>query len=142
MVLCLALTYTNGNPFFEHDSAAHVLAWYALDGIVAICLVAPAVFHVSGDGAVAGLLSWRPLAWIGLISYGIYLYHSRILLAVSAHVGLSGDRWLRLLVLTFVTLVLAVIVAALSYYLVERPILRLKNRRFFSRMRPVPSSPS
>ncbi len=127
-VLSLALHYTNGNPFFEHDSAVHVLLWYALDGLVAICLVAPAVFAARSPTATGRLLSWRPLAWIGLISYGIYLYHNRLLVAIDSHDVVEGNRWLHLVWLCSATLVAVVIVAALSYYLVERPILRFKER--------------
>lgn len=132
-VLSLALHYTNGNPFLEHDSAVHVFLWYALDGLVAICLVAPAVFVSRGPTATGSLLSWRPLAWIGLISYGIYLYHNRLLVAIDSHHVVDGNRWLHLVWLSLTTLVVVVIVAAISYYLVERPILRFKERpRLFS----------
>ena len=128
LVLSFGLTYTNGNPFLERDSGLHVVVWYALDGLIAVCLVAPAVFAAGQRSAVARLLAWRPLAWIGLISYGIYLYHNPLLSWISGgHVG--GDhRFLRLIWLTGATFAAAVLAAAISYYVVERPFLRLKER--------------
>ena len=128
VLLCLGLTYTNGNPFFEHDSTVHVLLWYALNGIVAACLVLPAVFESGRQTVVVRVLSWRLLAWIGLISYGIYLYHNRLLVWVDSAGVAGGDRWLRLVWLCAATLAAAVIAASLSYYLVERPVLRFKER--------------
>lgn len=67
----------------------------------------------------------RPMAWIGEISYGLYLWHWPIILAVTSPVGifaslpdpvgLSAER----LALTFG-------IATTSYYLVEQPIRRGK----------------
>ena len=69
----------------------------------------------------ARLLSLGPMAWIGRLSYGLYLWHwPAILIVPSAwgpfallpgSYGLNGER----LAVTFV-------VAAASYYVVERPI--------------------
>ena len=128
LVLCLGLRYTNGDPFFEHDSAGHVLAWYALNGLVAVCLLMPAVFESRAPSAASRLLSWRVLAWLGLVSYGIYLYHNRLLTWIDAKGVVGDDRWVRLVWLSAATLLAVASVAALSYYLVERPILRLKER--------------
>jgi peptidoglycan/LPS O-acetylase OafA/YrhL len=59
--------------------------------------------------------------WLGLISYGIFLWHPAIAQELGAEWG-----WLPTL---FGTLVLSVAVAGASYHLVERPILRLKYHR-------------
>ncbi|ADP80459.1 acyltransferase family protein [Pseudofrankia inefficax] len=72
-------------------------------------------------------LAARPLAWLGKISYGFYLWH----FPVVAHWGdnLTGSlgRWPAILAVAAISVALA----AASYYLVERPIQR--RRRAASR---------
>ena len=70
---------------------------------------------------LAGCSPTAVMQWLGLISYGIFLWH----LAIAAELGAEWG-WLPTLL---GTLVLSVAVAAASYYLVERPILRLKYHR-------------
>jgi len=82
----------------------------------AAALVA-AVVTVPG-GWPARALSARPLVWIGSVSYGIYLWHFPVVVALDAgRTGLHGTALL--VVRTAVT----VAVAAASFYLVERPVL-------------------
>jgi peptidoglycan/LPS O-acetylase OafA/YrhL len=73
------------------------------------------------SGSLAKLLSWRPLAWLGMISYGLYLFHYPIIRYMKFK---QFDSWIILLV----ELPLALLVATLSFYLLERPCLRLKDR--------------
>jgi peptidoglycan/LPS O-acetylase OafA/YrhL len=68
-------------------------------------------------------LAWRPLHFIGTISYGIYLWHWPVIVYLNgARTGLS--TWPLNLLRIAVTLA----VSTASYYLVERPI-RLANLR-------------
>src|SRR5262249_656286 len=68
---------------------------------------------------VGRLLSLRPVRWIGVISYGLYLWHWPVYVALSpGRTGLDGP------VLLSVRLTCTVAVATASYYLVERPIRR------------------
>ena len=126
------LLHAGPNPVLLYtgpqDVARHVL--YAVTGIA---LLVPAV--LGSGGRVRGVLSWRVLAWLGLISYGIYLWHQPLLvwicqpgpeLGCSFH-GLPGAHRAPLVALVALGLTLAVVCAALSYYLVERPILRFKR---------------
>src|SRR5690606_33318877 len=63
-------------------------------------------------------LEWRPLAWVGLLSYSLYLWQQPFL-----------NRHSDAPVTTFpLSLALAVAAALASYYLVERPALRLRAR--------------
>jgi peptidoglycan/LPS O-acetylase OafA/YrhL len=67
-------------------------------------------------------LSWGAVAYIGRISYGLYLYHWPVFLVVdNAHTGLLG--W-RLLALRFAV---TGAIAVCSYHLIEQPV---RQRRF------------
>jgi peptidoglycan/LPS O-acetylase OafA/YrhL len=65
------------------------------------------------------LLSLGALRWIGLISYGLYLWHwPAVVVLTESRTGLSGAA------LTAVRLAVTVAAATLSFYLVEQPIRR------------------
>ncbi|MGH2966075.1 MAG: acyltransferase family protein [Solirubrobacterales bacterium] len=91
-------------------------------GLVAALVVLPAVFGDGRTGLPRRVLAHPLIAWIGLISYGIFLWH----FAIAEEIARDMPYVLALVV----TLALSVAVAAVSYYVVERPILRFKYRRF------------
>ena len=64
-------------------------------------------------------LSFKPLAWLGLLSYSIYIWHLPLIF-ISSHrftMGSVGPLWL------FLAKLLAC--AVVSFYLIERPLLKL-----------------
>ena len=74
---------------------------------------------VQPQGLVRSLLSMRPLRLLGLVSYGVYLWHWPIYVVLDgSRTGLSG--WTLVAVRIAVTLVIAVA----SYHLLEQPIRR------------------
>ena len=92
---------------------------FSLDAILCAVLLAQ-VLAVGGEGAWR-VLSWRPVRWIGALSYSLYLYH---LLVEQAVLALDIPAWLRLPL----WLAASFAVAAASYYAIEKPFLRLKDR--------------
>jgi len=96
---------------------------HVVSGLVALFLLLPAVFGDHLDGLPRRILRWRPLAWLGLISYGVFLWHLPILAKLS-HTDAWGHS--RMLGIGGVGLLISVGCAAASYYLVERPLLRFK----------------
>ena len=81
-------------------------------------------------------MAWPVLAWLGLVSYGIYLWQGGWVLEgwrQGVRDWVPGGPFIGL---TLFTLVGTVACAALSYYLVERPVMRLKYLGRSPRARP------
>ena len=111
-------------------------AWEAvvrnlLYGACAVLVVLPLVLTPQSEG-VAAELSRRPVQLLGEISYGIFLWHLLVLETATRvlHEQLFTGSWLVLFALTAVG---SLGVATASYLLVERPALRLKDRRLGKR---------
>ncbi len=100
-------------------SGAGWLAAHVLYAAIAACVVLPAITG-RDDRGPRRVLSVRLLAWLGLVSYGIFLWHWP-LLAELRDQGVHGWAGLALLGLP-----LTVACAALSYHLVEQPLLKRK----------------
>lgn len=120
IALYVALSLWVPIDLFEQTRAQRATLYVGL-GVVALLLVVPAVFGWEEGGLPRRVLAHPVMQWLGLISYGIFLWH----LAIARELGAEWG-WLPTLV---GTLALSVVVAAASYYLVERPILRLKYHR-------------
>ncbi|MEI7626231.1 MAG: acyltransferase, partial [Actinomycetota bacterium] len=71
------------------NSGASLIRWF-LGPLVAVAAVLPAVFSGSGGGLPARLLSWRPLAWVGLVSYAVFLWHNPIIAMISRQGWVHG----------------------------------------------------
>jgi peptidoglycan/LPS O-acetylase OafA/YrhL len=91
---------------------------------VALLLMLPAVFADDAGGLPRAFLRLPLVAWLGLISYGIFLWHY----AVAFELGNRGDDF-GFWPLLAATLAISIAVAAASYYLLERPVLKFKYRR-------------
>ena len=66
-------------------------------------------------------LSFPPLVWLGMISYGLYLFHWPVIIFLTTErTGLSG------LGLTAARIGVTLALAAASFYLVEKPLRRAK----------------
>jgi len=79
---------------------------------------------IQPHGIVRTVLSPRPLRWLGMISYGLFLWHWPIYVVLDPdRTGLDGPR------LLFLRLAVTVAAATASYYVVERPI----RQRTFTR---------
>jgi peptidoglycan/LPS O-acetylase OafA/YrhL len=104
---------------FSSWKAAHVYYW--LLGVIEV-LVGLTILQllVCNRCLVKSCLSIKPLVWIGTISYGLYLWHYPIYSVLHGR----GMTFKGILAGT----VLSVAIASLSYYGLERPILRLKER--------------
>jgi peptidoglycan/LPS O-acetylase OafA/YrhL len=105
---------------------------HLLWGLLALLLLLPAAFAGERLGMPRRFLSLRVVAWLGLVSYGIYLWHLPLLDEVARlldSVGIDGRTGPGTPLLALGVAVAASGCAAVSYYLVERPFLRLKEGR-------------
>ncbi len=135
-----------GDPA-QNYTPAQYLARNVLYGAVAVGVIAPAVFGQDRGGLVRRVLAWPALLWIGLISYGIYIWHSPLLSRLLAwHYGQGGSHLWRYIQWGVVPLLGSIALGAASYYLIERPALSFKRfvpdrrRRAISEPRPEPAS--
>ena len=84
---------------------------------------------VESQTARQAWLRWRPLVWLGKISYGVYLLHYPIFL-LTRHLLPTAPQdvgWRDTAVIAGVAIISTLAVAALSWVCFERPILRLKR---------------
>jgi peptidoglycan/LPS O-acetylase OafA/YrhL len=92
----------------------------------AFFLLVPAVFGPQRSGVIRWVLRCKPVAALGVVSYGIYLWHQAW---IGEFVKWTGELFRVPLPEMFaVVLGLSVASASASYLLVERPILGLKDR--------------
>jgi peptidoglycan/LPS O-acetylase OafA/YrhL len=132
-----ALAFTAGGAWYCHSTrdfhpyrgnSLHLL-W----GGIALCAVLPAAFPAVRAGVPHRILAHRALAWLGLISYGIYLWHFPLVEQVGArwesYFGITPRGLFGSFVVFVSVAAVTIVCAAFSYYVVERPLLRLKERR-------------
>jgi peptidoglycan/LPS O-acetylase OafA/YrhL len=114
----------------NHYTSLQWLAEHVLYGVIAVAFVAPAA-SLRSRTFVSRILSLPPLPWLGLISYGIFLWHVPVMTYLCfQHPAYS--TWLPFPATQdklVVALAVTIAGAAVSYYLVERPFLRLKYGR-------------
>ncbi|MCU1455299.1 MAG: acyltransferase [Acidimicrobiales bacterium] len=107
-------------------------------GILTLLLLLPVVFGDQRRGVVRRILMSAPVAWVGSVSYGLYLWHFDWIKRVAGRSdGLGRPLWrgwagtpqfdTNVLVLLAAGLGVGLLFAALSWELVERPLQRLKR---------------
>ena len=110
---------------FVYDREAPVLTVIVLPLAATACftwLIGSAA--VGFSGLPGRLLESAPLVYLGRISYGLYIFHG-FLIALWAKAALPeiGNPWLKTLVFGLIT----IIVASISWYVIEAPINSLKR---------------
>lgn len=80
-------------------------------------LCAAAVIHYCAS-ARGTVLDWPPLAWLGRISYSLYLWQEPF--CWESRLGVLGSLPLNIIA--------SLVMACANFYVVEKPVLRLRNR--------------
>jgi len=133
----LYLIHANGLPAYWHPDV-----WAtSLDNLPTVTLLALffggiVSMAVAGTAILSNLLRLRVLRHIGKVSYGIYMYHFPVYMAVDEFLwhAFPGEPGLVPLAHPVGKIVITYLLALASWRLVESPLLRLKER--FARQLP------
>ena len=131
-VLAWAIGHFSGN-----DPAVYPVG-LILAALAAACVVAAA----AGNGVIAVITSLPPLRWVGVRSYGMYLWHWPVIALAAALAGSGPTSAWTWIIETAVTIALA----AASWRFIETPILqnglRATVRHWHQRLADVRSGPA
>jgi len=112
LALVSAILLIGASPSSYYEGGALLVA------IATLSIVGP--LWLGHGGMFSDVLAWSPIAWIGVVSYGAYLWHWPLTVWLGVRQDAGGGllaRRLGVIVLTFV-------IAAISYHAIEHPIRR------------------
>jgi peptidoglycan/LPS O-acetylase OafA/YrhL len=126
-VLC-ALVTEDGSRTSGLITDPQYLVKHELYAVVIFFLLVPAVFgDRSGVGGVRHLPAWRPLAYVGTISYSFYLWHYAVIAQQARWWGRVPDGPLEWTLWVAGALVGSIVIGSLGYFLIEKPFMSLKR---------------
>jgi peptidoglycan/LPS O-acetylase OafA/YrhL len=95
------------------------LAWH----LQSLCAAMGTVTVILATSASAPIYQLRPIAFLGRISFSIYLVHAIVLDAI--HLGTKDPRWI-----VYPSLLLIVMISWATFNYIEQPATRFINSRF------------
>jgi peptidoglycan/LPS O-acetylase OafA/YrhL len=105
---------------FQFGSTYRDAVGFVVDPVLVAVLIVQSIAHpAAGFGIV---LNWGWMRYLGTISYSVYLYQQVVIGPVEKRLA----RWPSVSLL--VTIIAVILAASASYWIVERPFLRLKKR--------------
>lgn len=126
-VLFWAVSTQMGFPSTLEFSPMQALALRVVYSFIGLFFVLPIVLGRQDRGLAQTLLA-NPLAvWLGLVSYGVYIWHKAIQYKYLEWTGQEDLNASFTGMLVF-TVALSLVAAAASWYLVERPLMRRRDR--------------
>jgi peptidoglycan/LPS O-acetylase OafA/YrhL len=123
-----------GYPYLLGNAYQYVWGYTLLNYFFAVTIDA-----VAREKMFLHFLTMRPLAYIGKISYGLYVYHLGTIFLIYRLLGpeINLSQPLKKFILMIIEFIVTFIIASLSYRFLEKPVLTLKNRYF-----PIPGEKS
>jgi peptidoglycan/LPS O-acetylase OafA/YrhL len=92
--------------------------------VVAVVLPSP----TGGPSRLSEALEARPLRYLGLVSYSVYLWHVPVLFWLDRHGLTYGDDTAGLMANLALVTAVSVALASVTFRLVERPAMNAKRR--------------
>jgi peptidoglycan/LPS O-acetylase OafA/YrhL len=114
--LTIVLVLVIGLMWFTVDGQSE---WLFRGGLFAHSIASAllAILVASSSSKLSVIFSWRPLAYIGKLSYALYLWHWPVFIfCTSERLNVDG------LALTAIRLAITFALSVVSYYLIEQPI--------------------
>lgn len=108
---------------------------------IALMFLLPIVLGRQDGAAMRTTVASRPIVWLGLVSYGIYLWHEAWMFKWLEWTGKPALA-APFLPMVGATLVLTIMCGAASWYLVERPAMGWRNRTVDRERLPSPEPTS
>ncbi|HEY0952600.1 acyltransferase [Nocardioides sp.] len=135
-VFAIACTPLAGPRLLLTPGAWEAGAKVVLYAVAGAFFVLPLVFGPEREGWIRDRLAGPVPTWLGDISYGIFAIHLLVLNMVFWMLDLEVFTG-RFLTVAGLTLAITFALSSISFYVLERPVLRAKNIRFFARMEPA-----
>lgn len=105
-----------------------LLALYSLYATSAVAIAAAVMIVIiiaplarSENSAIANVLEFRPIRYIGTISLSIYLWHYPMMIVIGRLGWLEGDSWPGLLRNVAIVMAATLLFSAVTYRFVEKP---------------------
>jgi peptidoglycan/LPS O-acetylase OafA/YrhL len=114
-----------GYPLHVGEAYKFIWAYSLLNYFFAVL-----IYGVAKEGWLTHVLEWRPLRYLGKISYGLYVYHFPIIWFAGRIADLGIEQPLLKPLSMLISFVATLLVASISFHFLERPIINLKDRFF------------
>jgi peptidoglycan/LPS O-acetylase OafA/YrhL len=116
-----------GHPFGAVGLTAKLLYWNLRVPVFTVAFTALIMsLCLQPKSIVARFFSLAPFTWIGKISYSLYLWHMLAFAWVMQHAFVPGKS--AALDVEILEYAMAIAFAAISYYFIEQPFLKIKDR--------------
>ena len=112
------------------SSPAVNLYFHTLSGLAFVLILASTVLGPRGS-TWERMLGWRPLQYLGLVSYSVYLWHEPLMIALHDRHMLAFESVRGFPLSTLMLIGVSLLVATISYWAIEYPATLL--RHLFSR---------
>jgi peptidoglycan/LPS O-acetylase OafA/YrhL len=125
LVVAIRTSALSNTP--PRETIAQLQGRILLQGIAAFMVLLPIVLGTR-DSRLSTFVGNRRLAWIGVVSYGVYLWHQTCIAEVKKFVDFSGNLidWIGLMA---IVLPASILIGWISFRLVEKPVMSLVKPR-------------